>query len=216
MWYTTEYEKSHFYPGTHPRRTPPGPKRIAFVRCLRLTTLPDLAGISARGTSPSDSPPAWLRRSDGPQRHQRVQCNRTCRAARRLFTPPPLENHLHRARMPALTGTLTSQSARLWQRMWRLDLKAGCSGQLRARDHCHKGVHRKRASCSQTTQNQLEACQTLDQQPRPAVSAKKNARDRLIAWASHQPTWAIGFQDEVGWKKGDPDPKALACYGVLW
>jgi transposase len=63
----------------------------------------------------------------------------------------------------------------------------------------------------------------------------------LIAWASQQPTWAIGFQDEVwwsrfalprlnawqnakhpvhlveqSWKKGDPDPKALACYGVLW
>jgi len=63
----------------------------------------------------------------------------------------------------------------------------------------------------------------------------------LIAWASHQPAWAIGFVDEVwwsrfalpalsawqdaehpvrlveqAWKKGDPDPKALACYGVLW
>ncbi len=72
-------------------------------------------------------------------------------------------------------------------------------------------------------------------------TSKKNARDRLIAWASHQPAWAIGFQDEVwwsrfalprlnawqdaehpvrlveqSWKKGDPDPKALACYGVLW
>ena len=56
-----------------------------------------------------------------------------------------------------------------------------------------------------------------------------------------QPGWAIGFLDEVwwsrfalphmhawqskdqpvrlieqSWKKGDPDPKALACYGVLW
>jgi DDE superfamily endonuclease len=63
----------------------------------------------------------------------------------------------------------------------------------------------------------------------------------LIAWASVQPDWAIGFLDEVwwsrfalprmhawqsedrpvrlieqAWKKGDPDPKALACYGVLW
>jgi hypothetical protein len=66
-------------------------------------------------------------------------------------------------------------------------------------------------------------------------------RDRLIAWASQQPTWAIGFADEVwwsrfalprmhawqdeehpihlveqSWQKSDPDPKALACYGVLW
>jgi transposase len=63
----------------------------------------------------------------------------------------------------------------------------------------------------------------------------------LIAWASQQADWAIGFLDEVwwsrfalprmhawqdeeqpvhlveqSWKKGDPDPKALACYGVLW
>jgi transposase len=63
----------------------------------------------------------------------------------------------------------------------------------------------------------------------------------LICWASQQPGWAIGFLDEVWWsrfalprmyawqdeeqpmrlveqpwQKADPDPKALACYGVLW
>jgi hypothetical protein len=63
----------------------------------------------------------------------------------------------------------------------------------------------------------------------------------LIAWVSQQPSWAIGFLDEVWWSRfalprmhawqdeehpvhlmeqssqtGDPDPKALACYGVLW
>ena len=63
----------------------------------------------------------------------------------------------------------------------------------------------------------------------------------MIAWASRQPKWAIGFGDEVWWsrfalpqahawqsqdqpvrlveqpwRKDDPDPKALACYGVLW
>ena len=63
----------------------------------------------------------------------------------------------------------------------------------------------------------------------------------MITWASAQPDWVIGFLDEVwwsrfarprmhawqdethavrlveqSWKKGDPDPKALACYGVLW
>jgi transposase len=77
--------------------------------------------------------------------------------------------------------------------------------------------------------------------PDPQYLLKKKARDRLIAWASQQPTWAIGFLDEVwwsrfalprmhawqdpahpirlveqSWKKEDPDPKALACYGVLW
>lgn len=63
----------------------------------------------------------------------------------------------------------------------------------------------------------------------------------MIAWASTQPGWAIGFLDEVwwsrfalpslsawqskdepahlveqAWQKNDPDPKAFACYGVLW
>src|SRR5215469_842771 len=40
-----------------------------------------------------------------------------------------------------------------------------------------------------------------DHQPRPAVPGKKNARDRLIAWASQQPTWAIGFGEEVWWSR---------------
>jgi hypothetical protein len=77
--------------------------------------------------------------------------------------------------------------------------------------------------------------------PRSPLRAKKNARDRLMAWASTQPSWAIGFLDEVWWsrfalpslnvwqskdepvhlveqvwQKNDPDPKAFACYGVLW
>lgn len=63
----------------------------------------------------------------------------------------------------------------------------------------------------------------------------------MIAYASQQADWAIGFLDEVwwsrfalprlhawqakdrpvrlvkqSWHKGDPDPKALACSGVLW
>ena len=66
----------------------------------------------------------------------------------------------------------------------------------------------------------------------------------MLTWASQKKqaaTWAIGFLDEVWWsrfalppahtwqatdeptrlieqrwQKGDPDPKALACYGVLW
>jgi hypothetical protein len=65
-------------------------------------------------------------------------------------------------------------------------------------------------------------------------------RDRLIRLAAGHPTWALGFQDEVWWSRlarpslharageGDgvrpveqtvaknaPDPKALACYGLL-
>jgi hypothetical protein len=80
----------------------------------------------------------------------------------------------------------------------------------------------------------------VDHQPRPGVRPKKSQRDRLIALTGTHPEWALGFADEVWWSrvrqpqvhawaegdhplrlveqavaKGDPDPKALACYGLL-
>jgi len=76
--------------------------------------------------------------------------------------------------------------------------------------------------------------------PDPAYIRKKKRRDRLIQQAMAQPTWALGFGDEVWWSRlaqpnqhrwteaqakhkmqeltlptDDPDPKALACYGLL-
>lgn len=80
----------------------------------------------------------------------------------------------------------------------------------------------------------------MDHQPRSGVCAKKSARDRLIEFAAQQPEYVLGFQDEVWWSRvtqphvhawtaedtvlrlveqttarDDPDPKALACYGLL-
>ena len=80
----------------------------------------------------------------------------------------------------------------------------------------------------------------MDHQPGPGVRAKKKARDRLIRLAAAHPDWVLGYQDECWWSrlalpamhawvpegarlrlveraapKGDPDPKALSCYGLL-
>ena len=80
----------------------------------------------------------------------------------------------------------------------------------------------------------------MDHQPRSGVCPKKRQRDRLIALTHAHPDWALGFADEVWWSrllqphlhawaeadqplrlieqtvaKDDPDPKALACYGLL-
>jgi transposase len=80
----------------------------------------------------------------------------------------------------------------------------------------------------------------LDDQPRSGLSPKKKRRDRLIQQALPHPTWALGLEDEVWWSRlaqpdqhcwtdaeathklqeltpptDDPDPKALACYGLL-
>jgi transposase len=49
MWYTTRHENTHFYPTAKRRRTAPDPGGIAFVRCLCVATLPDLARPRARG-----------------------------------------------------------------------------------------------------------------------------------------------------------------------
>src|SRR5262249_16573321 len=86
----------------------------------------------------------------------------------------------------------------------------------------------------------LAAGQALDHQPGPRVRAGESARDRLIALAMTHPRWAVGFADEGWWSrlahpalhawaepdrplrlvaqavaKDDPDPKALACSGLL-
>ena len=79
----------------------------------------------------------------------------------------------------------------------------------------------------------------MDHLARPGLRAKKNARDRLIRLAASHPDWVLGYQDETWWSRlaqpsvhawtaeaplrlveqpastSDPDPKALACYGLL-
>jgi transposase len=79
----------------------------------------------------------------------------------------------------------------------------------------------------------------VDHQSRRGVHPKKVRRDRLIALASTRSDWAVGFADETWWSrvarpalhawtdgaalhmveqtvtKADPDPKAIACYGLL-
>jgi transposase len=75
--------------------------------------------------------------------------------------------------------------------------------------------------------------------PDPAYARKKKARDRLLRLAETHPDWVVGYLDETWWSrlaqpalhawtpgeplrllevvadKADPDPKALACYGLL-
>jgi hypothetical protein len=77
-------------------------------------------------------------------------------------------------------------------------------------------------------------------QPGPGVRPEKSARDRLIRLALAHPEWALGFADETWWSrlarparhawaeldrplrlveqtvaKTDPEPRALACSGLL-
>jgi hypothetical protein len=58
-----------------------------------------------------------------------------------------------------------------------------------------------------------------DHQPRSGIRPKKRQRDRLIALAQAHPDWAELDRPlrlvEQTVAKADPDPKALACYGLL-
>ncbi len=76
--------------------------------------------------------------------------------------------------------------------------------------------------------------------PDPEYQRKKHARDRLLRLIETHPDWALGYEDEVWWSRlaqpsvrtwtepdqrlrlvepvlatDDPDPAALACYGLL-
>jgi hypothetical protein len=75
--------------------------------------------------------------------------------------------------------------------------------------------------------------------PDPNYATKKARRDRLIRLAARHPDWVLGFEDEVWWSRlarpsinawtdgppmrvqllqadaNDPDPDAIACYGLL-
>jgi hypothetical protein len=80
----------------------------------------------------------------------------------------------------------------------------------------------------------------VDDPPRPRVCQNKGARDRLIRLAATHPPWALGCEEEAWWSrvarpsvhartaaghpsrlvahsrpKENPEPKALACSGLL-
>lgn len=80
----------------------------------------------------------------------------------------------------------------------------------------------------------------VDHQSRPGIRPEQRQRDRLIRWAATHPDWLLGFEDETWWSRlaspalhawgdrdqplrvveqtvaaADPDPKAVACYGLL-
>src|SRR5262249_9107969 len=121
-----------------------------------------------------------------------------------------------------------------------LDLRVSGRGQLCPRAHGPAGEPRSDSQCLAALGCELAAGQALAEQARSSVCPQKKARDRLIHLAARHPEWALGFEDETWWSRlahpalhawspehqplrvveqtvpsADPDPKALACYGLL-
>src|SRR5215472_6419031 len=241
MWYDREHENTSLHPTLDRKRTPPDPSRLTLQRCLCLAKSPDPARLRSRRTSDGDSQALGVPQANRAQHHPWLQCQGARRLARRLFASSSTAYHLSRRSVRGPTGSAASQPPGLWPRYSSMDVILGGPDQLPTGTHFPVGFWRKYPSCPQKTRKELETGQTLDHQPRPTISCKKNARDRLIAWCSQQSGWAIGFLDEVWWsrfalpalnswqskdepvrlveqvwQKHDPDPKAFACYGVLW
>src|SRR5262249_34919761 len=143
-----------------------------------------------------------------------------------------------RGRLPAAPRPAPSQPARLRRADRRLDARPGRRGGARRGPDRSTGEHRADPPGAEAAGRRLEARQGLDHQPRPGVPAQNGARDRLIRLAQRHADWVLGYQDETwgsrlarpamhAWADeplrlrqleadgGDPDPKALACYGLL-
>src|SRR5258707_4149419 len=163
------------------------------------------------------------------------------RAAMWLLTStPPAATGLPRRARRAGTRAGAPQPPRLRPPHQCVDAGSGGRGQFRPGPHSASGHGRSHPADLAAPGHQLETRQALDHQSRSAVRPKKSHRDRLIAHAQAHPEWALGYADEVWWSrlaqphlhawaeaerplrlveqtvaKADPDPKALACYGLL-
>ena len=241
MWYPGGHESTHLYSPAHRRRTAPDQSGLALLGCLCLAPLPDPAGQRARRARSGHCPPAGLRRPDGAQCDQGFNAQGLAVLQEGSSRPHRLRTAFSADSAQRL-GELLHRSPRDFgreQTFWTLETAAQVSfeqGLIAAPD-----LGGERAARPAAAGHQLETGQALDHQSRSAVPAKKKARDRLIAWASQQPTGRLGLPTKSGgvampcrrphawqspkqpvrlveqsWRAADPDPKALACYGVLW
>ena len=140
----------------------------------------------------------------------------------------------------ALRALLHQSPRTFWPAHEPVDARARRRGQVHPRSHAAAGQRRNHSTGPASVAGVLEAGQAFDFRPRSGLSPKKKRRTRLIQQAMAHPTWALGFEDEVWWSRlaqpdqhcwtdaeatqklqeltppaADPDPKALACYGLL-
>src|SRR6266545_316854 len=240
MCYPPWHETADLCASPHGRRARGPGGGLALVRCLHPAPLPDPARQRPRRVGARHRSRPGLRRPDGAQRDPRLQYPGPRGVNARLLPPAHHPRRLRPAPRRAPARAAASQPARLRPPDQPVDAGAGRPRGLRPGLDRAPGDRRDDPGHAPALGRPLAAGQALDHQPRPGVRPKKNARDRLIRWARRHPGWALGFADEVWWSRlavptvsswaaperrlrlveravppGDPDRKALACYG-LW
>jgi hypothetical protein len=236
MWYTLRHANTFICAPAHGGRAgDPGDRAPVPVR-LYGTPLSDASRQCRGAIDHHDCACPPLHRPDRAQRAACVPPARSHRAAAPLVTTT---HHLHDLRRWGLRvspDVVTSESADVRQAYQRVDPPASRRGQFRRGPDAALGQRRNHSPRLASVAGVLEAGQALDHQPRSSLCSKKKRRDRLIQRALVQPTWALGFGDEVWWSRlaqpdqhgwtdteatyklqelslptDDPDPKALAC-----
>src|SRR5438477_2309065 len=239
MWYTLGYANTLICAPAHGGRAGyAGDRAPVSVRLYR-TPLPD-PPRQCRG--PADDRDCWpppLHRSDRAQCHSCLPSSRSRRATAPLVAPAHHGDHLRCGGLRVPAGAAASESTDVWPAHQPVDARARRRGQFRPRPHAAAGQRRNYSTGPAPLAGVLEAGQALDDQSRSGLSPTKKRRDRLIQQAMTHPTWALGCEDEVWWSRlaqpdqhgwteaeathkfqeltpppDDPDPKALACYGL--
>jgi hypothetical protein len=237
MWYPIWHEKADFRASPGGRRAANPDSGPAVVLCFCLVPWPDSALQHTRRVCATGHPAAGLRRPDSVECPPCVQ--RTwagCSPERLLAT---LDNpscfHVPASRVTARPAP--SQPPRVWK--INRPVLTG-RGQLPVRSHPAPGHGRNDSPNLHAAGHPVEMGQALDHQSRRGRYAQKNQSDRLAALVQRYPDWALGYGDEVWWGRvlqptthtwqkpdqpvrlveqvivaNDPDPKALARYGLL-
>ena len=154
-------------------------------------------------------------------------------------SPQPVDQS-ERRRSAAYPCASQPEPPDLWKVHGRLELTVDRRCQCRTRHHLRESERRNDSIGVEASGSELDPCQEVDYQSGSGVRAKKRSRDRLIRLAHAHPGWVVGFSDETWWSrlaqpalhtwtepqqplrlveqtvaKNDPDPKALACYGLI-
>src|SRR6266511_6022316 len=240
MWYTVGHASTIICPHALARRARGAGGGTALGVRLHRAACPDAARQCRRAIHHRDCPQPSLKRSDHTQRHPYLPSARPGRASTQIIPAADYPGGLHGSAARTPPRSFAPKSAHLRQAEQRLDAPTSRRGQLRPRHYLAPGQRRNHPHRPHATRRLREASQALDQQPRSRLRQEKKRRDWLIRLAVGHPTWALGFADEVWWSrltqpdlhtwseadqavrwqelavvKDDPDPKALACYGLL-
>ena len=202
MWYTLRYANTFICaPAPGGRAGHPGGRSPVFVRLYG----PPLPNPARQCRGPADDHhctlPA-LHRPNCPQCYSCIPPARSRRAAAALVPPAY-------ARRPSSTLGPARPCGPCCTRVRgpSASPRAGGRSQLAAEVSFAQGLTPRLVSdetirvALRRLRRELEAGQTLDHQSRSRVCPKKKRRDQLIQRAMAQPSWALGFGDEVWWSR---------------